>query len=167
MCEEGPLSKLREDLARPGQGSYPPTVTRMAADETLAVAWLWKGTGCWPNVGVHGIMKSTANLQENQAMEIQLSDIHSLSDFQRNTKEHLREMERSGHPRVLTVNGKAKVVVQDARAYQKLLAQLEEAATVLTLRRRLASMRGGKKGRPLVDVLEELGGRGTRSRAKK
>ena len=90
-------------------------------------------------------------------MEIQLSDIHSLSDFQRNTKEHLREMERSGHPRVLTVNGKAKVVVQDARSYQKLLEQLEEAATVLTLRRRLASIRRGKKGRPLADVLEELG----------
>lgn len=100
-------------------------------------------------------------------MEIQLSDIHSLSDFQRNTKEHLREMERSGHPRVLTVNGKAKVVVQDARSYQKLLAQLEEAETVLTLRRRLASMQRGKKGRPLVDVLGELGERGTRSRTKK
>ena len=89
-------------------------------------------------------------------MNIQLSEIHSLSDFQRNTKEHLREMERSGHPRVLTVNGKAKVVVQDARSYQKLLEQVEEAETVLALRRRLGSMRRGKKGRPLVEVLEEL-----------
>ena len=95
-------------------------------------------------------------------MDIQLSEIHSLSDFQRNTKEHLREMERSGHPRVLTVNGKAKVVVQDARSYQKLLEQLEEAETVLTLRRRLGSMRRGKKGRPLADVLDELGTKKTR-----
>ena len=97
-------------------------------------------------------------------MEIQLSEIHSLSDFQRHTKEHLREMERSGHPRVLTVNGKAKVVVQDARSHQKLLAQLEEAETVLTLRRRLASMQSGKKGRPLVAALEEMGRRGRKSR---
>jgi len=43
-----------------------------------------------------------------------------VSDFQRNTKEHLREMERSGHPWMLTVKGKAKVVAQDARSYQKL-----------------------------------------------
>ena len=90
-------------------------------------------------------------------MTIHLTEIHSLSDFQRNTKDHLREMERSGHPRVLTVNGKAKLVVQDARSYQKLLEQLEEAETVAILKRRLASMRRGKKGRPLADVLAEMG----------
>lgn len=90
-------------------------------------------------------------------MDIQLSEIHSLSDFQRNTKEHLREMERSGHPRVLTVNGKAKLVVQDARSYQKLLELAEQAETIAILRRRLASVRRGTKGRPLVDVLEDLG----------
>jgi prevent-host-death family protein len=90
-------------------------------------------------------------------MTIHLSDIHSLSDFQRNTKDHLREMKRSGHPRVLTVNGKAKLVVQDARSYQKLLQRLEEAETVSLLRGRLASMRRGKKGRPLADVLAEMG----------
>jgi len=90
-------------------------------------------------------------------MDIQLSEIHSLSDFQRNTKEHLREMERSGHPRVLTVNGKAKLVVQDARSYQKLLQLAEQAETIAILRRRLASVRRGTKGRPLIDVLEELG----------
>ena len=100
-------------------------------------------------------------------MEIQLSDIHSLSDFQRNTKEHLREMERSGNPRLLTVNGKAKVVVQDARSYQKLLEQLEEAETVATLRHRLASLRRGKKTRPLADVLEALGTKGARPDRRK
>ena len=100
-------------------------------------------------------------------MEIPLTEIHSLSDFQRHTKEHLRAMERSGHPRVLTVNGKAKLVVQDARAYQKLLEQLEEADTVRILRQRLASLRRGKKGRPLVDVLEELGGRPAKPRGRR
>ena len=100
-------------------------------------------------------------------MEIQLTDIHSLSDFQRRTKEHLREMERSGHPRVLTVNGKAKLVVQDARSYQKLIEQLEELETVRILRQRLSSMRRGKKGRPLVDALEELGGRRAKARGRR
>ena len=100
-------------------------------------------------------------------MEIQLSDIHSLSDFQRNTKEHLRAMERSGQPRVLTVNGKAKVVVLDARSYQKLVELIEEAETVLVLRGRLASMRRGNKGRPLADVLDELGTKKAKSGRKK
>jgi prevent-host-death family protein len=100
-------------------------------------------------------------------MEIQLSDIHSLSDFQRNTKEHLRAMERSGQPRVLTVNGKAKVVVLGARSYQKLVELIEEAETVLVLRGRLVSMRRGNKGRPLADVLEELGTKKARSGRKK
>jgi prevent-host-death family protein len=90
-------------------------------------------------------------------MTLELSDIHSLSDFQRNTKDHLREMERTGNPRVLTVNGKARVVVQDARSYQRLLRRVEEADTILTLRSRLASLRRGKKGRDLFEVLEELG----------
>ena len=100
-------------------------------------------------------------------MEIHLTDIHPLSNFRRNTKEHLREMERSGNPRALTVNGKAKLVVQDARSYQKLIEQLEEKDTVLTLWRLLASMRRGKKGRPLVDVLEELGSKSGKPRRRK
>ena len=89
---------------------------------------------------------------------VQLDDIHSLSDFQRNTKEHLRAMKRSGNPRVLTVNGRAEVVVQDARSYQKLLDLLEEADAIVTLRQRLAT-RGKKKGRALDDALEDLGKR--------
>lgn len=88
---------------------------------------------------------------------VQLDDIHSLSDFQRNTKEHLRAMKRSGHPRVLTVNGRAELVVQDARSYQRLLDLLEEADAIVTLRQRLASR--GKKGRALDDALEDLGKR--------
>ena len=48
-------------------------------------------------------------------------DIRSLSDFKRNTAPLLERMEESGQPLVLTVNGKAKLVVQDAASYQKLL----------------------------------------------
>ena len=59
---------------------------------------------------------------------IQLTDMHSLSDFQRNTKEHLQRLKR--WVAVLTVNGKAEVVVQDARSYQNLLDRAAEADAV-------------------------------------
>ena len=88
---------------------------------------------------------------------IDLTDIRSLSDFQRNTKEHLRHIKRSGAPLVLTVNGKAEVVVQDANSYQRLLDLLEEADVVVTLRARLESLRKGVKARPFEDALEDLG----------
>jgi PHD/YefM family antitoxin component YafN of YafNO toxin-antitoxin module len=88
---------------------------------------------------------------------VQLTDIHSLSDFQRNTKEHLQRLKRSGRPEVLTVNGKAEVVVQDARSYQKLLDRAAEAEAVEILRERLKTMGRGGKGRSLEDTLEDLG----------
>jgi hypothetical protein len=40
-------------------------------------------------------------------------DIRSLRDFKRNPGEFLTRMKRSGHPVVLTVNGKAELVVHD------------------------------------------------------
>lgn len=99
-------------------------------------------------------------------MEIHVNNIGSLSEFQRNTKDHLKEMERSGKPRVLTVNGKAKLVVQDARAYQKLLDELDEARHLLTLRRRLKDVRAGVKGRPLESAIEDLGRRSPKGRRR-
>ena len=46
------------------------------------------------------------------------SDIRSLSDFKRNTVELLDHLRKTGHPLVLTINGKAEIVVQDAAAYR-------------------------------------------------
>jgi PHD/YefM family antitoxin component YafN of YafNO toxin-antitoxin module len=88
---------------------------------------------------------------------VQLTNIHSLSDFQRNTKEHLKRLKRSGDPEVLTVNGKAELVVQDARSYQKLLNQAAEAEAVEILKRRLKAVARGVKSRPLAKVLDDLG----------
>ena len=62
---------------------------------------------------------------ETAAM-IKPEDIGSLTDFARNTKAHLRRLKRTGRPELLTVNGKAEVVVQNASAYQQLLEELEK-----------------------------------------
>ena len=46
------------------------------------------------------------------------SDINSLSNFKRKTSEFLRQLKETGHPVVLTINGKAELVVQDTASYQ-------------------------------------------------
>jgi prevent-host-death family protein len=53
------------------------------------------------------------------------NDIRSLSEFKRNTVDLLERLRKTGHPLVLTINGKAELVVQDAAAYQALLDRVE------------------------------------------
>ena len=87
---------------------------------------------------------------------IDLNNIRSLSDFQRNTREHIRRLEQTGKPEVLTVNGEAAVVVQSAAAYQKLLDSADLAESVRILRKRLAGPRRGRKDVPADEVLADI-----------
>ena len=48
-------------------------------------------------------------------------DSHSLVSFKRNTEEFIRQLKETGAPVVLTVDGHAELVIQDARAYQRLV----------------------------------------------
>jgi PHD/YefM family antitoxin component YafN of YafNO toxin-antitoxin module len=57
---------------------------------------------------------------------IRPEDIASLTDFSRNAKAHIKRLKRTGRPELLTVNGKAEVVVQNASAYQRLIESLEK-----------------------------------------
>lgn len=86
---------------------------------------------------------------------IDLKDIHSLSDFQRNTREHLDRLKRSGKPEVLTVYGQAEVVVQHAEAYQRLLDLAESAAAIVGIQRGLLGMYAGT-GRAAEEVFASL-----------
>jgi PHD/YefM family antitoxin component YafN of YafNO toxin-antitoxin module len=86
---------------------------------------------------------------------IDLRNIRPLSDFQRNAKAHIKRLKRTGKPEVLTVNGEAQVVVQDAASYQKLLDQLEGGNTHAMLREGLAQADRGE-GRPMREALEDI-----------
>lgn len=86
---------------------------------------------------------------------INLDDIQSLTDFKRNTAKYLKKMKKSRSPVVLTVNGKAELVVQDAKAYQEMLERIERAETVAALRQGLEEFKRGE-GRPARQALEEL-----------
>jgi prevent-host-death family protein len=49
------------------------------------------------------------------------TDIQSLTAFRRSSGDFMKKLKKSKRPLVLTVNGKAAAVVQDAEAYQRLL----------------------------------------------
>jgi len=86
---------------------------------------------------------------------IDLKNIYSLSEFQRKTREHIRRLKRSGRPEVLTVNGKAELVVQDAESYQALLDALERAEAVAGIRRGLDSIQQDQ-GTPASEVIGSI-----------
>ena len=83
------------------------------------------------------------------------SDINSLSNFKRNTPEFLRQLKESGHPVVLTINGKAELVVQNTASYQKLLDLAERAERMDALRASIDNMRAGRVS-PAEDMLAEM-----------
>jgi PHD/YefM family antitoxin component YafN of YafNO toxin-antitoxin module len=82
-------------------------------------------------------------------------DINSLSNFKRNTPEFLRQLKESGHPVVLTINGKAELVVQDSASYQKLIELADRAERMEALQASIDDMRAGKVI-PVGDVLAEM-----------
>ena len=79
---------------------------------------------------------------------INLANIHSVTDFQRNPKGILRKLKESKSPVVLAVNGKAELVVQDAESYQALLDKVQAAEDLEAIREGLAQSLAGE-GRPL------------------
>ena len=58
---------------------------------------------------------------------IDLKNIQSLSDFKRNAKGLIEQIKATKSPMVLTVNGKAEVVVQDAAAFQSICDRVQQA----------------------------------------
>ena len=83
------------------------------------------------------------------------SDINSLSNFKRKTPEFLRQLKETGHPVVLTINGRAELVVQDTASYQKLIELAERAERMEALQASINDMRAGKVV-PVEDMLAEM-----------
>jgi PHD/YefM family antitoxin component YafN of YafNO toxin-antitoxin module len=82
-------------------------------------------------------------------------DINSLSNFKRNTPEFLRQLKETGDPVVLTINGKAELVVQDTASYQKLIKLASRAEELEITRRAIAEADAGL-GRPVTEMLAEM-----------
>jgi len=78
--------------------------------------------------------------------------IHSLSDFVRNSKAHVARLKETGTPEVLTINGRAEVVMLDTATYENLMERLQNAESVASLR---AHMARARKSAPTRDPITE------------
>ncbi len=87
-------------------------------------------------------------------------DILPLTDFKRNTGAFVSQMKKTRRPVVLTVNGKAELVVQDAESYQEILDRLERFEAVEAIRLGIAAAESGRvkpARRALRQLQEKLG----------
>lgn len=82
-------------------------------------------------------------------------EIESLSNFKRRTVDFLEQLKVTGRPIVLTINGRAELVVQDAGSYQRLLEISERMETIEALRPAIREMKAGE-GEPADKVFAEL-----------
>jgi PHD/YefM family antitoxin component YafN of YafNO toxin-antitoxin module len=82
-------------------------------------------------------------------------NVHSLTDFQRNAKQHLRQLRKSKQPALFTVNGRGAVVMLDAAAFVKLMRRLDDLDETASLQKGLLEMEQGQ-GRPVSEFAREF-----------
>ena len=87
---------------------------------------------------------------------LKTSSIKPLSDFVRNTKAHIEALKASHQPQILTVNGEAAIVVQDAASYEEMAALADQARQDARLRSAMEYFRKGGKGINADDVFADL-----------
>jgi PHD/YefM family antitoxin component YafN of YafNO toxin-antitoxin module len=73
-----------------------------------------------------------------------VEDIKPLSVFKQRTAEIIAHIKETGRPTVITINGNAEVVIQDALAYQEMLDRLEYADNVQKIQRGLDELKARK-----------------------
>ncbi|HYW45443.1 MAG TPA: type II toxin-antitoxin system Phd/YefM family antitoxin [Bryobacteraceae bacterium] len=86
---------------------------------------------------------------------IDLREVRSVTEFQRHIKDYVGRLKEKKTPLVLTVNGRAELVVQDAESYQLMLDRLERAETVAAIRRGIEQT-GRGEGIPLEEAEKRL-----------
>jgi hypothetical protein len=86
---------------------------------------------------------------------IDLREFRSVTEFQRNLKGYVGRLKKKKVPLVLSVNGRAEIIVQDAGSYQALLDRLERAETLAATRQGMEEFECGE-GIPLEQSERQL-----------
>jgi prevent-host-death family protein len=84
-----------------------------------------------------------------------VNGIDTLTNFKRDTARIMKRLRKTQEPVVLTVNGKAELVVQDAASYQALMERVERLETIAAVKEGLEDVAAGRT-RPAQEVLENL-----------
>lgn len=95
------------------------------------------------------------SIEELRPMLDITKDIQSLTTFRRQSNQFLKQLKRSKRPVVLTVNGKAAAIVQDAKAYQRLLDTAARADEEEAIRQGLEDVKAGRT-RPAREFFAEF-----------
>ena len=82
-------------------------------------------------------------------------DIHAYTTFRNNSATFLRRLQKTGRPVILTVNGRAAAVVQDAQSYQRLLDIAAQADAREGIRQGIDQIKSGR-GRTARQLFDEL-----------
>jgi len=82
-------------------------------------------------------------------------DIQSLSVFKRDTSKFMRQLKKTKEPIVLTVNGKAEMVVLDPESYEDYLREKDRREAIEGIRRGLADFEAGLH-RPAEQFFDEF-----------
>ena len=82
-------------------------------------------------------------------------DIYSLTSFRRNSAAVVKQLKKNKRPVVLTVKGKAEIIVQDAESYQRLLDIAAQADVHEALRQGLEDV-AKNRTRSAREVFEEM-----------
>jgi len=75
---------------------------------------------------------------------IQPSDVHTLTEFKRNSTELLGRLEESGRPQVLTVEGRPKAILLGVAAFERMAELADRAETIEGIRRGLLDVDAGR-----------------------
>jgi len=65
---------------------------------------------------------------------LNVRQIHSMSDFRRNHKAPVARLKETSAAEVLTLNGRAEVVVLDAESYQQLVDRIRNMEAITRIR---------------------------------
>ncbi|MGD0498765.1 MAG: type II toxin-antitoxin system Phd/YefM family antitoxin [Bryobacteraceae bacterium] len=82
-------------------------------------------------------------------------DIQPLTYFRRRSAEAVKRLKATRRPMVLTINGKAELVVQDAVSYQRLLDIAARMDPREGIRQGLEDLRTGRT-RPVREVFDDI-----------
>ena len=89
---------------------------------------------------------------------VNVQNIHSLTEFKRNANSYIETIRSTKAPIVITVNGEAAVVVQDAIEYQALIDRLDVARSATVIQQRHAQYLKDGIEFDEIEALENLRG---------